>query len=113
MMANDQVKVEAKAEEQFDNVKLDRQLDAALRTFAADKICYDRSTRNYFLHVAPHKKNEKFWDEGWYPIGTYKFHELENNTYVLGENVVGGQIYPDVTGLTCKEQKPDPEWFSG
>jgi hypothetical protein len=107
----DQAAAEPVAVEVEDNAKLGKMLDATLQTFSADKVCYDRLNRYYFVHAAPHKKNEKWWDEGWYPMASYDFKLLENGTYVLVKYVMTEQIYPDVTGLTCKEQKADPEWF--
>ena len=95
----------------FDLQKLDKLFDATLRTFSADKICYDSTTQYYLLHAAPHKKDEIHWDEGWYIMSNYTFLEIENNTYVLGTHDLSNQIYPDITDLKCKEQLTDPKWF--
>lgn len=91
---------------------LDKYFDALLRSWAVVEVCYDAKSRQYLFNVPPHPHRDDTLDEGWYMTTSYKFVELSNNSLVLEHASRSDKIYPDTTGLLCKQQAADPSWFN-
>lgn len=86
-------------------------LDALMRTFAIDQACHDKANNVYFYRIPEHKPIEGFAEQGWYLLPKAKFLKLQNGTYVVTETSGDIQATPDTTGLQCKTQPIDPDWF--
>ena len=90
-----------------DTAVLDKCLDALLRAWSITDACYNKKNNSYFFKVAPHPHI----DEGWYMLEKFTFIELDNGTWMLKESTQSGEVSPDVTGLRCKSQPADPDWY--
>ena len=86
-------------------------IDALMRSWAVVEVCYDANTRQYLFKVAPHPNKDDTLDEGWYITTSYKFSSLSNGSVVLVSSTNSYKIFPDVSGLPCKQQAADPSWF--
>lgn len=94
-----------------DSEYIDRTLDAMLRSYIIDHVCYDEANKVYFYRIADHPHIEDMMDQGWYLSPRTKFLKLANNTYVVTEDAPGLATTPDTNGLHCKSQTVDPNWF--
>jgi hypothetical protein len=73
------------------------------------KICYDTNYDGYFMYYGPHlppaaEEDGKF--HGWYLVQKIQFYQAANKSWFIGlqpnQNYI--TVYPDVTGLPCKDQ---------
>ena len=94
-----------------DSAVLDKCLDALLRAWTITDVCYNKKNNAYFFNVAPHEHIDGVTDEGWHMLTGFEFIELDNGTWMLRESSQTEKVYPDVSGLTCKSQPADPNWF--
>lgn len=86
-------------------------LDAMLRRFPIDQVCFDSKNKVYFVDMAPHPHDDNWKDAGWWMIDKFTFLELSNGTWLLKDFDGFIDVEPDVTGLKCKQQAPNPNWF--
>lgn len=87
---------------------VDQELAAMLRGhYHATKICFSRNANKdtFFIFWPPGQPDDGLY-HGWYFITDVPFYNTQANTWFIQEmsddNYI--QVYPDVTGLTCKDQ---------
>lgn len=72
------------------------------------KVCHEPAFAGYFIHykekVDGAPEDDHF--HGWYIVQNMKFYKSSNNTWFIGDNEAKDYVvvYPDITGLTCKDQ---------
>lgn len=72
---------------------------------SAKKLCYDAKQDNYYIYwIEPAAREGMF--SGWYYTPTPTFYPSGNGTWFILEipDNKYSQIYPDVTGLPCRER---------
>ncbi len=85
-------------------------LDAMLRGHpGGKKVCIDESRDNaFFLDYSHREQNEEYgiFAGSWLFIEQVEFFETSNKSIFITEQKYGNyvRVYPDVTGLTCKER---------
>lgn len=95
-----------------DNIKIiDGHLAALLRAWAITDACFEPKNQKYLIKVSDHTPEENVTDQGWYMLESYSFLPFANGTYTLVSSTQSGRIVPDITGLQCKSQPADPEWY--
>lgn len=99
-----------KKADQPEKPTVDDSLTALARMYMhSKKICYEPKFDTYFLFYTRQPEGEKPDDgfHGWYILHEVEFVRLSNNTWMLNKDpkdlVV---VWPDVTGLTCKDTPP-------
>jgi hypothetical protein len=91
---------------------IELQLDSFLKAHVVDEVCFDKKLKSFLAHVAEHPHVETWIDTGWYIIDKYNFVQLENNALLLRSEGSWDRIGSiDVTGLQCKQQVVEPDWF--
>lgn len=86
------------------NIAIDGHLDALLRAWRITDACYDEAAKVYLVHIAQHKHEEGYTDQGWYMFDRYEFVRLQNGTYIIKATGLLIDVFPDTTGLRCKQQ---------
>lgn len=85
---------------------VDQALDAVLRSHPESfKACYETKYNGYFVYYGP-VSNDASDISGWIFIKNINFNFSSNNTYFTIEQPDKDYmvVFPDVTGLPCKEQ---------
>lgn len=89
---------------------VDEALVAVLRGHPnSRKICYDTNFDGYFMYYGPHLPAGVEDDgkmHGWYLVQKIAFYQAANKSWFIGlqPNQSYVTVYPDVTGLPCKDQ---------
>ena len=90
---------------------VDEALVAVLRGHPnSKKICYDTNFDGYFMHYGPPlpagvENDGKM--HGWYLVQKIAFYQSANKAWFIGTQPDQAYVtvYPDVTGLPCKDQQ--------
>ncbi len=86
------------------NAVVDGQIEALLRAWRITDACYDERSKVYLVNIASHKHEEGMADQGWKMIDKYEFVKLQNGTYVIKSTGYMYEVFPNTTGLRCKQQ---------
>ena len=86
---------------------LDQKFDAIFRADQTTKVCFDSTLQAFFKYYPPgllkdDKGNQSEWI-GWFIVNEMEFKTISNNTLIIVKDGYVKKIYPDVTGLPCKE----------
>ena len=102
------VKEEPKQEVEF---TVEDALSAMVRGHPnSKKVCYDRKLNGYLIYYRPPLKAGDTPEEGkyygWLYIDKVRFYQSANNTWFIAEQNNHIAVYPDDTGLPCKDTPP-------